>query len=422
MAQLSDDCFAFGGPLLSIEQALALIAGRVDVVAGQQPVPLRAALGRVLAQPLVAPMDVPPFANSAVDGWAVRHADLAPERETSLPVLARVAAGQRLDGPVPPGMAVRIFTGAPLPAGVDTVMMQEDARVEGDRVILRPGLKQGANARRAGEDVAEGSIALPAGRRLRPQDVGMAASLGVTQMVVRTPLRVAIFSTGDELVDPGRVRPAQAIHDSNRYTLHALLARLGCAVTDLGILPDRRDVIAGALAGAADAHDLILTSGGVSTGEEDHVKQAVESQGSLHLWRLAIKPGRPVALGQIRRADGGSAAFVGLPGNPVAVMVTFLMLARPLIQRLQGEETQRLPLFPARAAFDYRKKKDRREFVRVRLEPGDDGVLEARKFPRDGAGILSSMVEADALAVLGEPIQQLAPGDTVPVLPLGLVI
>lgn len=417
MAQLSDDCFAFGGPLLPLDEAVALIRGRLGPVTAAERLPLIQCLDRVLAEDLTAPIDVPSFANSAVDGYAVRFADLAEAGETALPVAARVAAGQRLDGPPPPGTAVRIFTGAPMPDGFDTVMMQEDAVLDGDRVVLRPGLKRGANARAAGEDVARGSLALPAGRRLRPQEIGLAASLGLTALPVRTPLRVAIFSTGDELAEPGGDRPPQAIYDSNRFTLQALLARMGCRVTNLGILRDSRDGIAAALAAAAPDHDLILTSGGVSTGEEDHVKAAVEAQGRLHVWRVGIKPGRPVALGQV-----GETAFAGLPGNPVAVMVTFLCLVRPLVQQLQGAEPLDPPRFPVRAGFDYKKKKDRREYVRVRLQTAADGALEARKFPREGAGILSSMVAADGLVELPEDCTRVSPGDSLSYLPLGLLV
>lgn len=417
MAQLSDDCFAFGGPLLPLDAAVALIRDRLTAVTAVARLPLIQCLDRVLAEDLIAPVDVPPFANSAVDGYAVRFADLAAAGETALPVAARVAAGQRLDGPPPPGAAVRIFTGAAMPDGFDTVMMQEDAVLDGNRVILRPGLKRGANARAAGEDVARGSLALPAGRRLRPQEIGLAASLGLTALPVRTPLRVAIFSTGDELAEPGGERPPQAIYDSNRFTLAALLARMGCRVTDLGILRDSRDGIAAALAAAAPGHDLILTSGGVSTGEEDHVKAAVEAQGRLHVWRVGIKPGRPVALGQV-----GETAFAGLPGNPVAVMVTFLCLVRPLVQQLQGAEPLDPPRFMVRSGFDYKKKKDRREYVRVRLHTAADGTLEAVKFPREGAGILSSMVAADALVELPEDCTRVAPGDPLSCLPLGLLV
>jgi molybdopterin molybdotransferase len=413
VAQLSDDCFAFGGALMRVDEALALLAARLAPLAGIETVTLREAPGRILAADLVSPIDVPGFANSAVDGYALRHADLASEAETILPVTGRVAAGRALGRPLAPGEAIRIFTGAPMPAGADTVMMQEDAEaLDGGRVLLRPGLKRGANAREAGEDVARGATILHAGHRLRPQDVGLAASVGLTTVAVRARLRVALFSTGDEIAEPGAALPAGRVYDSNRFTLAGLLGQLGCAVTDLGILPDRRETLAAALADAAPGHDLILTSGGVSTGEEDHVKAAVEAKGSLFLWRLAIKPGRPVAMGQV-----GGTAFVGLPGNPVAVMVTFAHVVRPLVLHLAGAEAKPPSRFPVRAAFAYRKKAGRREYVRVTLARGDDGAMEARKFPREGAGILSSLVESDGLVELNEDTLAVTPGETVAFLP-----
>lgn len=416
MAQLSDDCFAFGGPLLSVDDAVALLDARLLPVAGTETVPLTAAVGRILAADVVAAVDVPPFDNSAVDGWAVRHADLRADGDTVLPVAGRVAAGHALGRAGRAGEAVRIFTGAPMPDGLDTVMMQEDAVLDGDRVILRPGLKPGANRRKAGEDVARGTVALAAGRRLRPQDVGLCAAVGLDRVGVRTPLRVAIFSTGDEVAEPGRPLPANAVYDSNRFTLRAMLARLGCAVSDMGILPDDPARLAAALAAAADGHDLLLTSGGVSTGEEDHVKAAVEREGTLHFWRLAIKPGRPVAMGQVRGTP-----FVGLPGNPVAVVVTFVRLVRPLIGRLAGAAGERPILYPVVAGFDYRKKAGRREYVRVRLEPGPEG-LTARKFGRDGAGVLSSLVGSDGFVELREDVERLAVGDRAWVLPFDAVL
>ncbi|RMD65238.1 MAG: molybdopterin molybdenumtransferase MoeA, partial [Alphaproteobacteria bacterium] len=331
MAQLSNDCFAHGGRLMRVDEALELIARRIDCVTDVEEVPVVAALGRVLAEDVIAPHDVPPHDNSAVDGYAVFFDDLDPGGETVLPVTGRAAAGHPLGRPVHRGEAIRIFTGAPMPEGPDTVMMQEDCRLEGDRVVLRPGLKRGANRRRRGEDVRTGATVLHRGRRLRAQDLGQAAAVGRRTLNVSRPLRAALFSTGDEVREPGTPLDPGCIYDSNRAMIHGLLSGLGCAVTDLGILPDRPAVIHEALATAARDHDVIITSGGVSVGEEDHVKQAVEAQGALHLWRLAIKPGRPLALGQVGRVP-----FVGLPGNPVAVMVTFVTVVRPMILRLMG--------------------------------------------------------------------------------------
>ncbi len=417
MTQLSDDCFAFGGDLLSMAAALELLGERVVPVAESESVPLRRARGRFLAAPVIAPRAVPPHDNSAVDGYAVAFDDISPGETTVLPLVGRAAAGHPLERGDRRGEAVRIFTGAPMPRGLDTVLMQEDCQEQDGRVVIPPGIKRGANLRRTGEDITAGATVLEAGRRLRPQELGLAASLGLVELPVFRPLRVAIFSTGDEVRDPGQPLPPGGIYDANRFVLHALLEGLGANVTDLGILPDRAMVIGDALAAAARHHDLILTSGGMSTGEEDHVKAVVEVLGKLHFWRLAIKPGRPVALGQI-----GPVPFMGLPGNPVAVMVTFLMLARPFVLRLSGAADSAPRRFRVRAGFDYKKRSNRCEFVRARLQRSEDGGWVALKFPRDGAGILSSMVESDGLVEIGEGISRLEPGTAVEFLPFSEVI
>jgi molybdopterin molybdotransferase len=410
MAQLSDDCFAFGGPLMSVDEVRALLAERVSAVAAAVSVPLRDADGRVLAAAVRAPIDLPPFDNAAVDGYAVQAASLAADAATTLPVTGRIAAGAA--GPADAGGAVRIFTGAPMPAGFDTVFMQEDVVLEGGAVVLPAGLRPGANRRLAGEDLRRGGVAFEAGRRLTPRDVALLAALGQREVAVRSPLRVAVFSTGDEIVSPGEKLPPAGLYDANRYLLLAALRRLGCAVTDLGILPDRRGAVAGALEAAAAVHDLLVTSGGVSTGEEDHVKAAVESAGALTFWRVAIKPGRPVALGVVR-----GTAFIGLPGNPVAVYVTFAQVARLLVARLSGEAyAPPIPL-PVEADFAYRKKEGRREYVRVRIRREADGRVLARKHPREGAGVITSLTETDGLVELPETATRVEPGATVGFLP-----
>ncbi len=414
MAQLSDDCFAFNGPLLPVAEAERLIAERVAPVEDRETVTLREVLGRVLAENIVAPVNIPPFDNSAVDGYAVRGDDLDADGEKRLAVVDRVAAGHAAHHAVKPGEAIRIFTGAPMPAGSDTVFMQEDCRVEGDCVVVPPGLKRGANRRRAGEDVRAGTIALPAGRRLAVQHVALAAALGLTKLAVHRRVRVALFSTGDEIVEPGAALPHAALYDSNRYLLSGLIARFGAEITDLGILNDDPKELERALAAAAADHDLVLTSGGVSTGEADHVRSAIESIGRLVFWRVAIKPGRPVAMGVIRGANSGDgAAFVGLPGNPVAVFVTFVRVVRPLLLRLSGASPEPLVAMPARATFSYKKRKGRREYVRVALRAAPDGVIEAVKFEQDGAGVLTSLTETDGLAELGEDVTTIEPGATV---------
>ncbi|WP_439575071.1 molybdopterin molybdotransferase MoeA [Phreatobacter sp.] len=413
MAQLSSDQFAFGGNLLTVEEALERVTARLAPVAETERVSLSQADGRILAEDLLAPVDLPPFFNSAVDGYAVRFADLRPGAETLLPVGGRVAAGAGPGGSEA-GQAVRIFTGAAMPDGTDTVFMQEDVRLDGARVILPPGLAVGANCRPAGEDLARGALALAAGRRITPEAVALAAALGLGHLTVRRRLKVAVFSTGDELVSPGApLGPAQ-LYDSNRFTLAALIRRLGADVTDLGILRDRHEAVRDALVAAAPGHDLILTSGGVSTGEEDHVKAAVEAAGTLSLWRLAIKPGRPVAMGVINTGrEGQGTAFIGLPGNPVAVFVTFAHVVRPFLTALAGGTVERPLALPVRAAFAYSKKQGRREYVRVILRRGADGMIEARKYPRDGAGVITSLTATHGLVELPEPVTRIEPGDSV---------
>ena len=416
MAQLTDDCFAFSGPLLPVEEMERLIAERVTPVAETEFSPLHGARGRVVAEDILAPVDLPHFDNSAVDGYAVRHADLRANGETSLAVAGRLTAGRRAEAALGSHQAIRIFTGAPMPQGADTVFMQEDCRVEGETVIVPSGLRRGANRRLAGEDVRAGAVVLPAGRVLEAQHIALAAALGLTGVKVRRRLRVAIFSTGDEIVEPGSARASAAVFDANRYLLAEMLDRLGCAVTDLGIRADDPAQLARALGAAAAAHDLVLTSGGVSTGEADHVRTAVESIGRLVFWRVAIKPGRPVAMGVIRGsaaqagATQGGAAFVGLPGNPVAVFVTFVRVVRPLLLRLAGALPQRLTPLPVIAGFDYEKKKGRREYVRVTLRRRADGEFEAIKHPQDGAGILTSLTETDGLVELPDDVTAIAAG------------
>jgi molybdopterin molybdotransferase len=411
MVQLSNDCFAASAAMMNIEEAIALATGRLPVVAGSEAVALDRADGRIAAADVPAGNDLPPFANSAVDGYAVRHADLAEGAETLLPVQGRLQAGavQKLSAR---NCAVRIFTGAAMPEDADTVFMQEDVRVEGDMVRLPPGLKRGANARPAGEDVTAHACIIRAGRRLRPQDVALAAATGHTRLNVRVPLKVGVFSTGDELAKPGARLKRGALYDSNRVMLIALLRRLGTQVRDLGILPDDRKVLESRLAAGAEGVDLILTSGGVSLGEEDHVKAAVEARGQLVFWRLAIKPGRPLAMGMVNGTP-----LVGLPGNPAAVYVTFVNFVRPIVAHLGGAVLDPIVPLRVRATFAQKKRPNRREYVRVSVTPGVGGVLEARKFPKEGAGLLTSLTQSDGIAELGEDVTAVAIGDLIDFFP-----
>lgn len=409
--RLPHDCFATGEALLPVADALALLEARAQCVVGVEGVPLAEAAGRVLATDVTARVTVPPHDNSAVDGYAVRGADLSAEAPVRLPVVRRVAAGDPPGDPVAPGQAVRIFTGAPLPPGLDTIAMQEDCTAEDGAVVLPAGLKTGANRRCAGEDVAAGAVVLSAGRRLRAADLGMAASVGYPRLEVRKRLRVALFSTGDELREPGEPLPPGCIYNANRYGMRALLEDQGCVVHDGGILPDRAAVVRAALSEAAAHHHLVITSGGVSMGEEDHVKAVVEALGRLHFWRLAVKPGRPAALGTI-----GGAAFLGVPGNPVAALVSFLLLGRTLVHRLQGRTPQPLRRYRLPAAFDFAKRPGRQEFIRVWLEDGPDGPV-VHAFPSQGSGVLSSMVRADGLVDIARDGTGVRAGDMVDYIP-----
>jgi molybdopterin molybdotransferase len=412
MAQLTDDCFAFSGPLMPLDEMERLIAERIVPVAETERVSLAAAGGRVMAVDIEAPVDLPPFDNSAVDGYAVRHADLNGDNETRLKVTGRLRAGQGTKNAVGKAEAVRIFTGAPMPQGADTVFMQEDVRLDADAVIVPSGLKAGANRRLAGEDLRAGAVALAGGTVLDAAQIALAAALGLTEIEVRRRLRVAIFSTGDEVVEPGSAREAASIFDANRFLLAQLLGHLGALVTDLGILPDDPETLARALGDAAGRHDLVLTTGGVSTGEADYVRDAVERVGKLVFWRVAIKPGRPVAMGVLRSANSGeAAAFIGLPGNPVAVFVTFVRVVRPLMLRLAGAQPRTPMPLPVRTAFAYRKKKGRREYVRVALRRRADGEIEAVKHPQDGAGVITSLTQTDGLLEFADDVTDIAAGD-----------
>lgn len=418
MAQLTDDCFAFDGPLMTVAEAEALIAARITPVGETERVVLSGARGRVLAEDAVSPINLPPFDNSAVDGYAVRHADLTEGQETRLAVTQRVQAGSAARHTAQLGQAIRIFTGAPMPEGTDTVFMQEDCTVEDGFVVLPKGLKPGANRRLSGEDVRSSGVICKAGTRLSAHHIGMAAAVGLTHLTVRRRIKIALFSTGDEVVEPGTPLRHAAIYDANRPLLREMAVTLGAQVTDLGILPDDPDQLKKSLHDAAAGHDLVLTSGGVSTGEADYVRIAVEAIGKLVFWRVAIKPGRPVALGVLAgSANGSQAAFAGLPGNPVAAFVTFARIVRPLLLRLSGAAFEPMVAFPVRAAFAYKKKKGRREYVRVSLRCGGDGALEAVKYAQDGAGVMSSLTQTDGLVELPEDTTDIQPGEMVGFIP-----
>ena len=393
-------------PLMPLDDALARLLAQALPLPGVDTMRTFDADGRVLAHDLVSALQVPPLDNSAMDGYALRCADV-PQPGTVLPVSQRIPAG-RVGTPLQPGTAARIFTGAPVPEGADAVVMQEECSAEGDgHVRVQATPRAGQNIRRAGENITRGSVVLQAGARLTPAALGLAASIGVAELPVARRPRVALFSTGDELAMPGEVAPEQlppgAIYNSNRFFLRALLQRMGCEVTDMGIVPDRLGATQDALRTASLDHDVILTSGGVSVGEEDHIKPAVQALGQLDLWQIAIKPGKPFAYGRV-----GPAHFLGLPGNPVASFITFAILVRPFLLRLQGVRDVAPRGIAARADFDWPKADKRREFLRVRYNAA--GALDL--FTNQGSGVLTSTVWGDGV-VDNPPGQTIARGDTV---------
>ena len=401
-------------PLKSLDDALAALLAHAVALNGTETVSVFDADGRVLAQDVVSALQVPPNDNSSMDGYAVRCADVR-QAGAVLQVTQRIPAGST-GVAMTPGSAARIFTGAPIPPGADAVVMQEDCEPSGEGSVCVNAVPHcGQWIRRAGEDVTRGAVVLQKGARLAPASLGLAASIGLDQLLVAGRPRVALFSTGDELVMPGTVAPQDmkpgAIYNSNRFFLRALLQRLGCDVTDLGIVPDRRDATLDALRAAAEHHDLILTSGGVSVGEEDHIKPAVEALGHLDLWQIAIKPGKPFAYGSID-GQAGKTHFMGLPGNPVSSFITFLLLVRPFLLKLQGVSQVAANSIAVPAHFTWSRADKRREFLRVRRNAA--GGLDL--FPNQSSGVLTSAVWGDGV-VDNPPGRTIAPGDVVQFIP-----
>jgi molybdopterin molybdotransferase len=395
--------------MLSFEQALEKLLSAAQAVEEVRSLPLTAAAGRILAAPQQSTVAVPPLDNSAMDGYAVRLADIS-ALGVCLPVSQRIPAGT-VGTTLQAGTAARIFTGAPIPAGADAVIMQELCEHGENGVVINHLPRANENIRRAGEDIAVGDQILKPGIKLRPQDIALAASAGLPELPVYRRLRVGVFFTGDELVQPGEPLPPGAIYNSNRYALRALLEGLGCEVRDLGTVPDNLEATRDALRRAAADNDLIVTSGGVSVGEEDHVKPAVEAEGQLDMWKIAIKPGKPLAFGEVRR-DGGKAWFIGLPGNPVSAIVTFLIMVRPFILRLQGVADVTPRAFNLRADFDWLRPDVRAEFLRARMN--DNGGVEL--YPNQGAGVVTSLCWGDGL-VFNKPGLAINKGDSVRFVP-----
>lgn len=400
-------------PLLPVDDALARLLTQAYSVTDIERLPTMAADGRVLAQDVVSQLDVPSMDNTSMDGYAVRVADVV--ASDRLPVSQRIPAGQ-VGEPLVAGTAARIFTGAFIPAGADAVVMQEQTEADDGHVVIRHVPQLGEWIRRAGEDIRSGATVLPTGTLLTPQALGLAASIGTAELAVRRRVRVACFFTGDELAMPGEPLRPGAIYNSNRFVLSALLERAGCEVVDLGIVPDSLEQTRAALREAAAQADLIVTSGGVSVGEEDHVRPAVQAEGEIDLWQIAIKPGKPLAYGHVRHADR-QAHFLGLPGNPVSSFVTFVLFVRPFLQRLQGIDARRPRSYSMRADFDLARPDRRREFLRARFN--EDGGLDL--FPNQSSGVLTSTVWGDGL-VDNPPGHAIRAGDMVRFVPFSELI
>jgi molybdopterin molybdotransferase len=411
MATPPNSCDA-GAPAkpVSVERALDQLLEQAQPIDGTELLPTGDCLSRVLAKPVVSSTDLPYWDNSAMDGYAVRAADLE-ANERCLPVSQRIAAGHCGD-PLEPGTAARIFTGAPVPAGADTVVVQEVCSRDGDTLRVNTEVVPGANIRRRGEELSAGTEVLAPGIRLGPQHLAMAAGVGVSQLSVHRRLKVAIFATGDELVMPGSALGPGQIYNSNRFLYQALLQALGCDVVDLGIIADNRDVTVATLRAAAEQADLVLASGGVSVGDEDHIRPAIEQLGRLDLWRVAMRPGKPLAFGHI-----GGTPFIGSPGNPVSLFVTFCLFARPFILRMQGIADPAPPRpIEAFADFEFKRPLKRRDYQRARITIGADGSARVQVFPNTSSSALSSLTWANGLAIVPEG-QAIAAGDAVQFLP-----
>jgi molybdopterin molybdotransferase len=396
---------------MPVAKARAFIHQFLAPIDGVLRVPVRTALGRVLAEDILSPVDVPAHRNSAMDGWAMRAADLAAEGESTLTEIGASFAGKPFAGRVGPGQCVRIMTGGVVPEGADTVVMQERAKSVGSSVAFAPGQKPGQNVREAGEDLKAGSVALRKGRTVRPAELGLIASLGVGEVAVYRKLRVAFFSTGDELKGVGTTLGAGEIYDSNRYTIHGMLTRLGCEALDMGVVRDDPQALEQAFARAAANADVVITSGGVSVGEADFVKGMLGKLGEVVFWKIAMKPGRPLAYGKI-----GGAHFFGLPGNPVSVMVTFYQFVRDALLVLGGANpVEPVPTFSAPCSAQLKKVPGRTEFQRGILSRGSEGALSVKPTGEQGSGILKSMSDANCFIILGDHVGNVEPGTLVEV-------
>ena len=412
MNSSSDEYIKISPGLMLLEDALARIKSTSKTVAGTEEISLANCLGRTLGEDVISKVDVPPYDNSAMDGYAVFSSDLV-NPPVRLAVTGRIAAGHPLAREAQKGEALRIFTGAPLPPGPDAIVMQEKVKLDGEVAIFSETVKPGTNRRLQGENIKSGSTILHKGQLLRAQEIGFAAAVGLSALKVYKPLRVAVFSTGDEIVDSTiKKLPPGCIYDANRPLMVSLLQGLGCAVTDLGILQDDAGTISTALKNATTDHDLIITSGGVSVGEEDHVINIIKDLGSLDFWRLAVKPGKPIAFGSINNA-----AFIGLPGNPVSAIVTLMMLARPMILLMSGRNDVELKRYRVEADFSLERDDGRLEWMRGNVKTTNDGRVLASAFPAQGSGILASMVASSGFIEIPAGRARINEGDMLDFIP-----
>ncbi len=417
MTQLSNDCFKHNKKRISLEKAVSILEKRIKCIKKTQKIKLDQSLGRILSKDIFSKLNVPPFDNTAVDGYAFKYSDLNKNKETTLKLNGRIAAGQNFNKKIKKGEVARIFTGAKVPEGTDTVIMQEDCNVNGIEIILKPGIFKGANIRKKGEDIKSKKKILTKGSKLKAQDIALIASIGIKEIEVYEKLKVGIFTTGNELFEPGNKISKNGIYDSNRYCLKNLLETINCSVKDYGIKKDNEKLIKNTLKKISKECDLIITTGGMSVGEEDYVRKVVEKNGSLNFWNISIKPGRPVALGNIFKKP-----FIGLPGNPVSVMITFLKIALPAINKLSGFLSPKENNFIVTTDFNFKKKSGRKEFLRVKVSKNSNGEIKIKHYPNTGSGVFTSMVETDGLVELPEKLTYLKKGAKVKFVPYSEIL
>ncbi|MCP3665145.1 MAG: bifunctional molybdopterin-guanine dinucleotide biosynthesis adaptor protein MobB/molybdopterin molybdotransferase MoeA [Gammaproteobacteria bacterium] len=414
--EISESCQDSSDSAISMDQALQRISDGIKPITEYRKVPLKESLNRIVAKPVISPINVPAYRNSAMDGYAVRGTDLPVKGEATLPVVGKILAGQPFQETLQTGQSVRIMTGAKMPDGADTVVIQEQVQRNGEQITLDERHKPGQNVRQAGEDIPAGSTVLDPGTLIGPAELGLLASLGIAEVSVLRPPRVAFFSSGDEIRSLGEPLEEGQLYDSNRYTLFGMLTQLGADVIDLGVIPDQQEAINHALETAAREADLILTSGGVSVGDADYIALAFEQLGQISFSKVAIKPGRPLTFGQI-----GNTCFFGLPGNPVAVMITFMQFVRPALKKMQGANDIHPHSYPAVCQTTLRKNPGRTEFQRGLIKQNNRGELEVYSTGRQGSGVLSSMSRGNCFILLPEEQGNVAPGDQVQVQPFELL-